>query len=249
MSASTGEVSRPDYWDVIEEISQLIDQGYEPELVSIRKLIDSKHSLVYDKRTGTLYLRKGNEYVRVEPKYAWFAMSYAKLKGIERRSAAAMPRIFISYSHKDMDIVYRLLELLSRAGVQVFVADYDPEPGALLWEKVSKAIDASDAVVVLYTKEAAASPFVNHEIGYAKGRGKLVVPLVERGVLPKGALSGVEYVDFDRSQPDAAITKLLVFLSNLAEEKVRTGGAVSAIVALGLMFFMFLLLSSASSKG
>ncbi len=50
----------------------------------LQNLMDSNDYLTYDKRNDCLYLKRGDEYVRVPPEHARLAASYAglrKLKG------------------------------------------------------------------------------------------------------------------------------------------------------------------------
>jgi len=43
-------------------------------------------------------------------------------------------------------------------------------------------IDSSDILLVIYTRNAMYSAYVNQEIGYAYAKGKYIIPVVEKGV-------------------------------------------------------------------
>jgi hypothetical protein len=76
-------------------------------------------------------------------------------------------KIFLSYSDVDEDFARELSGHLSRAGNEVL----DPAQnliGGQNWHlEIGRALDESDAFVVLVSPEAARSPWQRHEIDYA----------------------------------------------------------------------------------
>jgi hypothetical protein len=102
---------------------------------------------------------------------------YGMPDGTPRRA-----RFFLSHSMKDQAVVELLKQQIDALGVELYLAEHDPQPGRLLADKVSEAIGRSDAVVVLLTANGAAAPFVQQEIGIARHAGKLVVPIVQEGI-------------------------------------------------------------------
>ena len=62
-----------------------------------------------------------------------------------------------------------------------------------------KQIHGCDAMVVLLTEAGAVAPFVQQEIGVARGAGKLIVPIVQKGIDPNmlATLVGVERIEVD----------------------------------------------------
>lgn len=71
-------------------------------------------------------------------------------------------------------------------GVYIYVAELFPEPGVALWEKIKSMILRSDLIIVLWTKNAYSSAFLNQELGFAEAHNKLIVPIVETGNLRNG---------------------------------------------------------------
>lgn len=123
-------------------------------------------------------------------------------------------RVFLSHSSRDGAWVELIREHTHGADVDVYLHEYDLQPGRLVAEKLQDAILDCDALIVLLTRKSAKSPYVHQEVGYALAAGKRVVPLVEKGV-PKNTLAmldGREYLEFDPSEPLAAIQQLSVIL-------------------------------------
>lgn len=149
-------------------------------------------------------------------------------------------KVFISHSTADMDIVYELHTWLWREGLEAYVAEFYPTPGVSLPAKVADAINNCDCLIALLTADGNRSEFVNQEIGYALRAGRLILPIVEEGIVkPKGFLQDVEYVPFTRYDPIDAISKVTYFLKERAvrkeeEEKNKAIAGIAAFV-LGLI--------------
>ena len=157
--------------------------------------------------------------------------------------------VFISHSTADMKIVDELGIWLQNFGLGAYVAEHYPQPGIPLPSKVAGAIDNCDCFIALLTVDGNRSEFVNQEIGYALKGEKLVVPIVEEGVVkPKGFLQGVEYIPFSKYDPTDAISRVAYFLRQRAvrkEEEERDKVILGiAAFALGLMA-----LAAISSRG
>ncbi|HEX2348943.1 MAG TPA: toll/interleukin-1 receptor domain-containing protein [Ktedonobacterales bacterium] len=91
-------------------------------------------------------------------------------------------RVFISYSSKDTDIVNRLKAALVNAGVAVWLDHEQLTSGTPNWEAiVREGITQASHIVYVASPDAAASPFVIHEIEMARGNGKTVLPFWIRG--------------------------------------------------------------------
>ena len=77
-------------------------------------------------------------------------------------------QIYISHAFADLDYALELSARLAEAGVKVW-SGAELFPGEN-WGLVSgKALEESDAMVVLVSPEAAGSEWVRHEVGYAMG--------------------------------------------------------------------------------
>lgn len=149
-------------------------------------------------------------------------------------------KVFISHSTRDIGIVYQLKELLELYGIEAYVAELYPEPGQRLSDKISHAIEGSDCVLALLSKDGIRSEWVHHEIGYAKGKGKFILPLVEEGVEVKGFPQDLEYILFNREDPLPALNKVADYLKRKKAEKER-GDLI--LIGAGLLLLLGLLAS------
>lgn len=162
------------------------------------------------------------------------------------------PRVFLSHSSGDAEAVTMFREQAAAAGMTVYLAEHDVQPGESLAEKVRKAIRESDAMVVLLTNAGAASAYVHQEIGVAVEASKTVVPIVEAGVENLAMLGGVEYISFDPARPAGAIRDLTTFFTGLAERarqkeaRARQQQQVEMLVLMALLVLVLIALSSDS---
>lgn len=160
-------------------------------------------------------------------------------------------RVFLSHSTTDMDIVYDLYRWLLSEGLEAYVAEFYPQPGIPLPSKVTGAIDICDCFIALLTADGTRSEFVNQEIGYALKAGKLIVPIVEEGIVkPKGFLRDVEYIPFSRYDPTDAISRVAYFLRERAvrKEEEERNKAILGIAAFVLGLLGLAAASSSSKK-
>lgn len=86
---------------------------------------------------------------------------------------------FISYSHKDVDLVRHIVnEVNQQLGISCWI---DLEgidcTDAAFREDIIQAIDASDIVLFMLSKHSMQSAFTKKEVLYARGIGKKVLPL------------------------------------------------------------------------
>jgi len=80
-------------------------------------------------------------------------------------------KVFISHSTQDPEIVYTLYSLLRQRGMEAYVAEYYPEPGKPLSEKVRQNMATSDLVLVILTHNGSRSVSVNKRLGQQRWLG------------------------------------------------------------------------------
>jgi hypothetical protein len=148
--------------------------------------------------------------------------------------------VFISHSTEDMDVVYELAKYLRLNGINVYVSEWYEQPGKSLPQKVATLINGSDYVLALLTVHGERSRWVQQEIGYAKGTGKPIIPVVEDGVPITGFLQSLEYISFRRDNPYDAVTRAVEYLKTLA---IRKEQEERSRAILGGLLFLFGLLA------
>ena len=78
-------------------------------------------------------------------------------------------KVFLSHSHADAPLAARVSAALQRSGLEVWDTDLDVLPGDNWAAAVGRALEESDAMVVLLTQDSINSPNVRREIEYALG--------------------------------------------------------------------------------
>ena len=134
--------------------------------------------------------------------------------------------------------------------VKLYMANRDFNYGHELPAKIKKAIDSSDAVLAILTSNASESNSVNQEVGYAIGKEKLVVPMVERGAKIGVLLEGLELVFFSLEKIRDVFSDVSRYFSKLAAKKKKTsaskkvrdalifiGLAVAAVAVVGVLAY------------
>jgi len=149
-----------------------------------------------------------------------------------------MLKVFISYSVDDLAVVQKVASEVKPHAEPMFW-NQNQEPGEDAWRSIFGWIDAADCVIAVITdKVVNRGESVNQEIGYAKGKDKLVVPVVSPGVDKSrlGCLHGVTYIKFTDDDPSQAIDAIKEKLAAMDRSKrEQQGWAVLAVAALVLL--------------
>ncbi len=110
-------------------------------------------------------------------------------------------RLFLSHVAQHRIAVSKLKEELDWFGVAAFVAHEAIKP-SLEWQReIESALRSMHALVALVTPDFHASNWTDQEIGWAFGRGVLVVP-VRLGVDPYGFAGKVQGISGDLQKPE-----------------------------------------------
>ena len=153
-------------------------------------------------------------------------------------------KVFISHSTSDLGPVFQFKYWLEINGIQTYVAELSPQLGTELPHKIANAIDSSDCLIAIMTKDGDRSAWVNQEVGYAKRAGKLIVPVVEEGVALKGFLSTLEHVPFRKENPELAISKVINYLVKVKANKEQQGILVAGLMLLFGIFALAAIIAS-----
>jgi hypothetical protein len=89
-----------------------------------------------------------------------------------------MPDAFISYSTQDQELATFVYSELQGHGVTAFMASASLQPGQCWSSEILNNLRSSNWVILLASRAAAASTFVNQEVGGALLASKHLVPIV-----------------------------------------------------------------------
>ncbi len=132
-------------------------------------------------------------------------------------------KVFVSHASADIELAKRLVESLRSTGLSVWFDLEEVFPGDNWALEIGKALEASDAMVVLLTPEADRSANVQFDIGYAIGnrkfKGKLI-PLIpeeaESGVGHYPWMHAVQIVHFRRGRVEEGAAQVALILQQAA---------------------------------
>jgi hypothetical protein len=96
-------------------------------------------------------------------------------------------RLFISHTSANKDSAHRLKQALAPYQIAAFVAHDDIEPTKQWEAEIERALRTMDALSAIITSDFYESRWCDQEVGFAFGRGKLVVPLC-KDAIPHGFL-------------------------------------------------------------
>jgi hypothetical protein len=166
--------------------------------------------------------------------------------GKVRGPALVSYRIFLSHNTLDRAWCEWLRHAAEELGIEAYLAEHDVQPGRQLAAKVQRAIEASDAVVVLISDNSAKAPYVHQEVGWALHAKQIIIPLVQPGISSNvlAMLQGVEYIAFDFANPEEGRDRLIASLRRLIEEQQRRKQEKdAALLALACLALILLALS------
>ena len=124
-------------------------------------------------------------------------------------------QIFISYSKLDAAFALKLAEDLENAGLDIWI---DREiGGGQQWRRtIEENIQASTEMIVIVSKNSAASRWVQHESSIAYGIDKKLVPILIEEIgesSPFVWMDEIQYIDFVNDAYDIGFKELLSVLS------------------------------------
>jgi WD40 repeat protein len=91
------------------------------------------------------------------------------------------PRVFVSYSRKDLKFAEALTAALTRCGFRAFYDRAGAQFGIAFnenwWDRITRLIAASDVVVFIVSPKSISSKVCGDEIGYAQSLNKALIPI------------------------------------------------------------------------
>ncbi|RWO49212.1 toll/interleukin-1 receptor domain-containing protein, partial [Mesorhizobium sp.] len=90
------------------------------------------------------------------------------------------PKVFISYSRRDIGFVDQLQAALDDHGIDTLVDREDIEKGEAWWLRIEQLIAESDTVIFVLSRDSANSSICQQEVDFAETLNKRIVPIVAR---------------------------------------------------------------------
>ena len=148
--------------------------------------------------------------------------------------------VFISHSSEDSSVADRLCELIEERGIACWIAPRDVRPGSHFAEEVLAAIEQTQATIVLLSEHSNRSTHVRNEIERAVSKGKPVLPVRIRNVLPSRSLelylSASQWVDAWTPPLVQRAEQIVAALKALMPDRTALTGLIRAsigVIALG----------------
>ena len=120
-----------------------------------------------------------------------------------------MGRVFLSYAREDVGTAKQLAMVIGAAGHHVWW-DREIQGGSHFSSEIDKELKAADAVVVLWSEAAIASPWVQDEAAEGRDSGRLVPILIGAEKPPLGfrQFQAVDFANWDGSDDSAALVAM-----------------------------------------
>lgn len=152
-----------------------------------------------------------------------FSLDQGDEEEVEPEALALWPsghiRMFISHRDGDKKEAADLAEALEVYGISCFVAHDDIRPAKSWPKEIVHALKTMDVMLLFVTSGFHKSFWVNQEIGFALGRGTLIVPLKLSQTDPKGFAGSIQAVTGKIEYMQAAAKK--VYSALLEEDDLR----------------------------
>lgn len=120
-------------------------------------------------------------------------------------------RLFLSHLSADKDLVSELKIELREIGVSSFVAHEDISPSLEWQDEIELGLRSMHALAAILTPDFHDSDWTDHEIGWALGRGLLVLP-IRVGRDPYGLAGKIQAVRGSLKNPNALATSIVTAL-------------------------------------
>ena len=130
-------------------------------------------------------------------------------------------RLFISHVAPHREAAHRLKEALARFQVAAFVAHDDIEPTKEWQAEIERALRTMDALGAIIGPGFLESRWCDQEVGFALGRGKLVLPL-KAGGDPHGFMGKHQALQVQGLDPSVIAERIVEVLTqnSLAAERI-----------------------------
>lgn len=146
-----------------------------------------------------------------------------------------MVQVFISYSHKDTELVSAVASTLSAMGITPYVAAYDTPSGRSLTQKIQEEVRKSQSILVLWTTNVAEDPDTSQsvvwEVSAAHSSGKQIYVFRESGTsIPLFVSQSTDYFTYD---PQEDMEIVFSRMQEIAAKLKKAESTKNAILLIG----------------
>ena len=137
-----------------------------------------------------------------------------------------MGRVFLSYAREDVGVAKRLAAVVGAAGHTIWW-DREIQGGSHFTSEIDRELKNADAVVVLWSKAAIDSPWVQDEAAEGRDSGRLVPIIMGAEKPPLGfrQFQSINFTDWDEDESSSAARALIVALAQkCGESEPSLGG-------------------------
>jgi nucleotide-binding universal stress UspA family protein len=191
--------SDPDLDGVVDRLSTIYERGIGQHFILISEEEFSaleRRRLLEDRRLDCITYKRDTSHSQVVEflrALSQRAQPDAEVKapytGDQRQ-----PRVFISGSYRQLELLREIGAVASAAGFDVWFAETQIAPGQPIVDTISRAIDEADCVVVVMSDDSAESSWVQFELGRALGARKRVLPIRVGEARVPSDLAGIMYL-------------------------------------------------------
>lgn len=122
--------------------------------------------------------------------------------------------VFLSYSHEDRVLAGEIARLLTKRGIDVFLAHEDIEVSEEWREEIFEHLESCIVLVALLTPNFEKSVWANQEAGHMRGKGGKVIPLIvgETDIKKFGFLEALQGIPVKENLDDCVEEILKIIL-------------------------------------
>lgn len=127
--------------------------------------------------------------------------------------------IFLSYNQEDAPLVHRIFWIFERMRLSPYAYELFEESGEVLDQLILERIKESEIFIPFITHAGVLAQWVNQEIGVARALNKIILPVVEEGVISSGFVQFRIHIPYYPYNPDETIYKLIRRVYSLLKSK------------------------------
>ena len=192
----------PDLDGIVDRLSTIYERSLSQHFILISEDEFSaleRRRLLEDKRLDCITYQKDSSHSQVVEflKALSLRITMQTEEPEPFKSKGRQPRIFISGSFQNIELMKQISEIAKQIGFDVWFAETQISVGDNIADTISKAIDETDCLVVILSEEASMSSWVQFEIGRAWGAQKKILPIRIGNARVPSDLMGILYLQIE----------------------------------------------------